>query len=80
MRSTGLLRHSWNVDRDARNGAAGIEELSERIATLAAERQELRKAGASCEVLEVNRVQLGRGQWALSEALIEKYLPCHASV
>jgi hypothetical protein len=68
------------VDRNAWNGAAEIEELSEQIATLAAERQELRKAGASCEVLEENRVQLGRGQWALSEALIEQHLPGHASV
>jgi hypothetical protein len=67
------------VDRNARNGAAEIEELSERIAALAAERQELRKTGASCEVLEENRVQLGRSQWALSEALIEQHLPDLAS-
>jgi hypothetical protein len=60
---------------DARDGAAGVEELSERIAALAAERQELRKAGASSEVLEENRLRLGRSQWALCHALIELHLP-----
>jgi hypothetical protein len=55
-----------------------VKELSERIAALAAERQELRKAGASGEVLEENRVQLGRSQWALCHALIELYLPSAA--
>ena len=59
---------------NARNGVAEIDELSERIAALAAQRQELRKAGASCEVLEENRVQLGRNQWALCHALIEQNL------
>jgi hypothetical protein len=56
-----------------------VKELSERIAALAAERQELRKTGASGEVLEENRVQLGRSQWALCHALIELYLPSAAS-
>jgi hypothetical protein len=67
------------MDGNARNGAADVEELSGRIAALAAERQELRKAGASCEVLEENRVQLSRSQWALSYALIEQHLPGLAS-
>jgi hypothetical protein len=67
------------MDTAARNGAAKVEELSERVAALAAERQELRKVGASCEVLEENRVQLGRSQWALSHALIELHLPTFAS-
>jgi len=67
------------MDTTAQNGAAKVEELTERIATLTAERQELRKAGASCEVLEENRVQLGRSQWALSHALIEQHLPGFAS-
>ncbi len=56
-----------------------VEALSERIAALAAERQELRLAGASDEVLEENRAQLGRSQWALSEALIEQHLPGFAA-
>jgi len=57
------------------NDANGVAELSERIAELAAERQELRQAGASGEVLEENRKQLSRSQWALSQALIEQHLP-----
>jgi hypothetical protein len=63
------------MDRDVRN----VEDLSRRIAELAAERQELRSAGASGEVLEENRVQLSRSQWALSQALIEQHLPGLAS-
>jgi hypothetical protein len=76
MRSTGDSRNSWSVDADARNG---VDKLSERIAALAAERQELRKAGASGEVLEENRLQLSRSQWALSQALIEQHLPGFAA-
>jgi hypothetical protein len=63
------------MDTDVRN----VEELSRQIAELAAERQDLRKAGASGEVLEENRVQLSRSQWALSEALIEQHLPGFAA-
>jgi hypothetical protein len=64
---------------NAHEGVRGIDELSRRIATLAAERQELRKAGASGEVLEENRRQLGRSQWELSQALIEQHLPGFAA-
>ncbi len=53
----------------------GVAELSERVAALAAERQDLRRNGASGEVLEENRKQLSRSQWALSHALIEQHLP-----
>jgi len=63
------------MDVNARAEGTGVDELSERIAALAAERQELRKAGASGEVLEENRKQLSRSQWALSHALIEQHLP-----
>ena len=64
---------------EARNRAAEVEELSEQIAALAAERQELRRTAASCELLEENRVRLSRSQWALCHALIEQHLPCLAS-
>lgn len=76
MRSTGISRNLSCVETDARDG---VDKLSERIAALAAERQELRKAGASGEVLEENRVQLSRSQWALSQALIEQHLPGFAA-
>jgi hypothetical protein len=76
MRSTGVSRNLWSVEANARDG---VDKLSERIAALAAERQELRKAGASGEVLEENRLQLSRSQWALSQALIEPHLPGFAA-
>jgi uncharacterized small protein (DUF1192 family) len=63
------------MDTNARDGVAGVDELSKRIAALAAERQELRQNGASSEVLEENRKQLSRSQWALSHALIQQHLP-----
>jgi hypothetical protein len=63
------------VDTSAPNRAADVEELSRRIAELAAERQQLRSTGASSDLLEENRVQLGRSQWALCHALIEQHLP-----
>jgi len=64
---------------DAHAADTHVESLSERIAALAAERQELRLAGASDEVLEANRAQLGMSQWALSQALIERHLPGFAA-
>ena len=67
------------MDTNTRDGVGEVNELSDRIAELAAERQELRKAGASGEVLEENRVQLSRSQWALSHALIEQHLPGFAA-
>jgi hypothetical protein len=63
------------MDEGARRRAVDVKDLSERIAELAAERQELRQNGASGEVLEENRKQLSRSQWALSHALIEQHLP-----
>jgi hypothetical protein len=67
------------MDAEARNGVATVEELTERIAALTTERQELRDTGASSEVLEENRIRLGRSQWALAHALIEQHLPSFAS-
>ena len=56
-----------------------VEELTTRIAELAAERQELRERGASEVALERNRIKLARAQWELSHALIERYLPAAAA-
>lgn len=72
MRSTGGSRNSSCVDRD---DPKAVEQLSTQIAALAAERQQLREANASGELLEENRRQLGVSQWALSQALIEQHLP-----
>ena len=53
---------------------ATVEELLEQIADLASERQRLRDQGVNGSRLERNRVKLARAQWALSHALIERYL------
>jgi hypothetical protein len=79
MRSTGDCATLGEVDTSPQNRDVEVAELSRRIATLAAERQQLRSTGASGEVLEENRVQLGRSQWELSQALIEQHLPGFAS-
>jgi hypothetical protein len=52
-----------------------VEALLDEIAGLTAERQQLRDRGADTDRLERNRVKLARAQWALSHALIERYLP-----
>jgi hypothetical protein len=52
-----------------------VEALSEEIGGIVAERQSLRAAGASAEILEENRRRLARAQSRLSELLIARYLP-----
>ena len=52
-----------------------VESLTQRISTLTTERQALRTNCATETALERNRVQIARAQWALSYALIERYLP-----
>ena len=51
-----------------------VEALSNRIAELVLERQELRTSGAGRDVLERNRRELVARQWELSHALIDRYL------
>jgi hypothetical protein len=51
-----------------------VEELLDQIADLTTERQRLRDQGVNGTRLERNRVRLARTQWALSHALIERYL------
>jgi hypothetical protein len=51
-----------------------VEEIRDRTERLVRERQQLRGMGAvRCE-LEANRLELVRAQWALSAALIERYV------
>jgi hypothetical protein len=72
--SATLLRPS--VPSRFRRGASRptVEELLEQIAGLTTERQNLRDQGVNGSRLERNRVKLARAQWALSHALIERYL------
>ena len=53
----------------------GVEELRDRISALVAQRQQLRRLGASCSLLERNRLQLGHSQRELCYALIERHRP-----
>jgi hypothetical protein len=50
-----------------------IESLGAEIGRIVAERQELRAAGASHEVLEENRRRLAEAQAQLSRLLIDRY-------
>ena len=59
------------VPRDA-------DTLLAQIASLVAERQELRARGAGAARLERNRLAIARLQWELSRALIARYLPAQA--
>jgi hypothetical protein len=52
-----------------------VESLTEEIGRIVAERQDLRAAGASVEVLEENRRRLALAQNRLSVLLIERHLP-----
>jgi hypothetical protein len=72
--SATLLRPS--VPSRFRRGASRptVEELLEQIAGLTNERQRLRDQSVNGSRLERNRVKLARAQWALSHALIERYL------
>ena len=72
--SATLLRPS--VPSRFRRGASRptVEELLDQIADLSTERQRLRDLGVNGSRLERNRVKLARAQWALSHALIERYL------
>ncbi len=56
-----------------------VETLTAEISGIVAERQELRAAGASFEVLEENRRRLAAAQNQLSQLLIARYLPKSAS-
>ena len=50
-----------------------VEALVERIDKLVRERQDLRRQGASLDVIERNRLELGEAQRDLSLALIDAH-------
>jgi hypothetical protein len=53
---------------------ASVQSLREAIVILVAERQTMRERGADRRALEANRLDLGRVQRDLSDALIELHL------
>jgi hypothetical protein len=50
------------------------EQLELRLSLLVLERQRLREAGSARELLETNRLEIGRCQYELSRALIRRHL------
>jgi multidrug resistance efflux pump len=73
------LRHLRPARFRRSRATASVEELSTRLGSLVAERQELRARAASANALERNRLQIARAQWELSQLLIERYLPAAAA-
>jgi hypothetical protein len=72
--NSGLLRPSVPSRFRRKHSPRSVEAIMEEISGLTAERQLLRERGASESRLERNRVRLGRMQWELSHALIDRYL------
>lgn len=50
------------------------EQIQLELSLLALDRQKLRDAGSTCEVLESNRLAIGLCQYELSRALIRRQL------
>jgi hypothetical protein len=50
------------------------EQLQLELSVLALERQRMRESGSPGAVLETNRLEIGRRQYELSAALIQRHL------
>ena len=50
------------------------EQLQLELSLLALERQQMRETGSPGEVLETNRLEIGRRQYEFSVALIQRHL------
>ena len=53
------------------------EQLQLRLSMLTLERQTMREAGSPGEALETNRLEIGRRQYELSAALIQRLSLIH---
>jgi hypothetical protein len=60
---------------ELRDMSQTVESLTAEIGRIVAERQELRAADVSFDVLEENRRRLAKAQSELSQLLIARYLP-----
>lgn len=56
------------------NPQSGPERLQLRLALLACEREQLRASGGSRELLERNRLEIGRCQYEFSHELVRRHL------
>ena len=70
-----MLARKQNGRVELRTMEQTVELLMEEIGRIVAERQELRAAGVSFDVLEENRRRLAKAQSELSQLLIARYLP-----
>jgi hypothetical protein len=52
-----------------------VETLVSQLNELSRKRQDLRAGEADAAALEQNRIEIVEAQWALSHALIDRYLP-----
>jgi hypothetical protein len=56
------------------DGGASPEQVQGQLTILALQREMLRETGSPHELLECNRLEIGRLQYVLSQALIRRYL------
>jgi hypothetical protein len=60
--------------RGGKSPGPSSEQLQFELSLLALERERLRDGGSTRELLETNRLEIGRCQYELSRALIRRHL------